>query len=117
MSTSTAPSPVRRTPLYERHLALGARMAPFGGFEMPIQYTGILEEHAATRRATTLFDTCHMGEFLVEGSQAIADLERLVSCDIASLQIGQCRYGLLCNPDGGVLDDLLVYRLDTSCWW
>ncbi len=104
-------TPPRRTPLFDRHVALGARMAPFGGFEMPIQYAGILQEHESTRRAVALFDTCHMGEFEIEGPTAAADLDRLVSCAVAPLAIGQCRYGYLCNPAGGVLDDLLVYRL------
>ena len=108
--TATA-SPTRRTPFYEKHLALNARMAPFGGFDMPIQYTGIIQEHQACRTATAIFDTCHMGEFFMSGPQAAADLDRLVSCDVASMAIGQCRYGLLCNVEGGVRDDLIVYRL------
>jgi len=86
-------------------------MGPFGGFEMPIQYTGIVAEHQACRERAVLFDTCHMGEFLVAGNSAVADLEQLVSCSVGSLEPGQCRYGLMCNPDGGVIDDLLVYRL------
>lgn len=101
-----------RTCLYDVHVALGAHMGPFGGFEMPIQYAGIMAEHQACREGAVLFDTCHMGEFLVEGTGAVADLEQLVSCPVASLETGQCRYGLMCNPDGGVIDDLLVYRLD-----
>lgn len=107
---ATTPPP-HRTPLYPRHLSLRARMAPFGGFDMPIQYTGILDEHQACRRGVAIFDTCHMGEFFLAGPHALADLERLVTCEVATLDIGQCRYGLLCNPDGGVRDDLLVYRL------
>ena len=106
----TSESPLK-TALFDEHVALGARMAPFSGFLMPIQYTGTLREHEATRTAATLFDTCHMGEFRVSGPVAEADLERLLSCDVASLSPGRCRYGLLCNEDGGVLDDLLVYRL------
>ena len=98
------------TLLLERHLSLGAKMAPFGGFLMPIQYSGIVREHEAVRTATGLFDTCHMGEFHFTGTEAVADLERLVSCNVASLGIGQCRYGLLCNPAGGVIDDLILYR-------
>ncbi|MBN2318768.1 MAG: glycine cleavage system aminomethyltransferase GcvT [Acidobacteria bacterium] len=101
----------RRTVLFERHRQLGARMAPFGGYLMPIQYRGILEEHKAARTAAAVFDTCHMGEFRVSGEKALSDLENLVSCDLAALATGRCRYGLMCNPDGGVLDDLLVYRL------
>ncbi len=86
-------------------------MAPFGGFRMPIQYTGILQEHDACRQRVAIFDTCHMGEFRLAGRTALPDLERLVSCPVATLEVGQCRYGLLCNPAGAVLDDLLVYRL------
>lgn len=100
-----------RTPLYQRHLDAGAKMASFGGFKMPIQYQGIVEEHLSTRRESALFDTCHMGEFRVEGPGALNDLERLVTCPVADLREGRCRYGLLCNEKGGVIDDLLVYRL------
>jgi aminomethyltransferase len=89
-------------------------MGPFGGFEMPIHYSGIVAEHQACRQGAVLFDTCHMGEFLIEGAAAVADLDPLVSCAVASLESGQCRYGLLCHPDGGVIDDLLVYRLDAE---
>jgi aminomethyltransferase len=104
----------QKTPLYQTHIELGARMAPFGGFEMPIQYSGIFAEHEATRKGATLFDTCHMGEFFLSGESAVSDLEHLLSCPIADMQLGQCRYGLLCNPEGGVIDDLLVYRIDTE---
>ncbi|MBT3297088.1 MAG: glycine cleavage system aminomethyltransferase GcvT [Verrucomicrobia bacterium] len=102
---------MKQTCLYDVHVALGARMAGFGGFEMPIQYAGIVSEHEACRGGAVLFDTCHMGEFLIEGAGAVADLEGLVSCTVASLAEGQCRYGMLCNEQGGVIDDLLVYRL------
>jgi len=104
----------RKTVLFDRHAQLGARMAPFGGYLMPISYTGILAEHKAARTAVAVFDTCHMGEFHVSGETALADLENLVSCDLACLAVGRCRYGRLCNPEGGVMDDLLVYRLDDA---
>ncbi len=103
-----------RTPLYDRHVAQGARMAPFGGWDMPIQYAGILAEHAHTRTACALFDICHMGEFEVEGPTAAQDLDRLLTQGIASLQVGQCRYGYLLNDAGGVLDDLTCYRRATD---
>lgn len=103
--------PLKKTPLHDVHLALGARMAPFGGYDMPIQYEGIVKEHHAARQQAALFDTCHMGEFQLRGTGALADLERLVSCRIESMHCGQCRYGLMCNEEGGVIDDLLVYRL------
>ncbi len=101
----------KQTCLHDVHVALGAHMGPFGGFSMPIQYTGIVAEHQACREGAVLFDTCHMGEFLLSGAGAVADLEKLVSCPVASLEPGQCRYGLMCNAAGGVIDDLLVYRL------
>lgn len=102
---------LRRTVLYERHVALGAKMAPFSGWEMPIQYTGIVGEHEACRQRVVIFDTCHMGVLNVSGASAERDLEMLVSCDIGSLVPGRCRYGFLCNDAGGVVDDLVVYRM------
>ncbi len=102
---------MNQTPLYTAHLALGARMAPFGGFDMPIQYEGIVAEHTATRTSATVFDTCHMGEFMVSGPTALDDLERIITAPLGSMQIGQCRYGLFCNEQGGVIDDEITYRL------
>lgn len=104
----------KRTELFGRHRRLDARMALFGGYWMPIQYTSILAEHNAARTAAAVFDTCHMGQFRVSGKTALQDLENLVSCDLADLALGRCRYGLMCNPEGGVLDDLLLYRLDEA---
>ncbi|MFO7937058.1 MAG: glycine cleavage system aminomethyltransferase GcvT [Kiritimatiellia bacterium] len=101
---------LKKTCLYDLHLELGARMSPFGGWWMPVQYSGIIREHEACRSRAALFDTDHMGEFLVKGEEALFDLENLVSCDITSMAEGQCRYGMMCNPEGGVVDDLLVYR-------
>lgn len=98
------------TPLHAEHLALGARMAPFSGWDMPIQYAGILAEHQHTRTVASLFDICHMGEFEVEGPQAEADLERLLTLRVSTIREGQCRYGYLLNETGGVLDDLTCYR-------
>jgi aminomethyltransferase len=85
-------------------------MAPFGGWDMPIQYEGILPEHEATRTRCTMFDTCHMGEFDLRGPTAQADLERLLTMNVATIKEGQCRYGYLLRDDGGVLDDLTCYR-------
>lgn len=99
-----------KTPLYDRHVSLNARMAPFGGWDMPIQYEGILAEHACTRTACGLFDICHMGEFELSGPTAEADLERLLTMSVASIAIGQCKYGFLLNDQGGVIDDLTCYR-------
>lgn len=101
----------RRTPLYEEHVAMGGRMVEFGGFEMPLQYTGIAAEHQAVRERVGLFDVSHMGQIHVTGPNAVATVERLLTCRIASLRPGRVRYGLLCNHDGGVVDDVTVYRL------
>ena len=109
--------PVQRTPLYEEHVRLGAKMAPFGGWEMPIQYRGILPEHEATRTASTMFDICHMGELEVKGPTATADLERLLTLSVSTLKPGQCRYGYLLRDDGGVLDDLTCYKFDDEHYW
>jgi aminomethyltransferase len=100
-----------RTPLYEWHLAKGGRMVPFGGWDMPVQYSTIVEEHQAVRTAAGLFDVSHMGRVFFDGPQA-PDLIQLVwTNDAADLQLGQARYGLVCNEQGGILDDVLVYRL------
>ncbi len=106
-----------QTPLFDTHRALGARMAPFGGWDMPIQYEGILAEHAWTRTKASVFDICHMGEFDLRGPSALADLERLLTQDVAGLSVGRCRYGYLLNEEGGVLDDLTVYRLAPDHFW
>ena len=89
----------------------GARTAPFGGYCMPIQYSGIINEHRATREAAAIFDTCHMGEFRISGNNAVSDLETILSCPVASIKTGQCRYGFICNENGGVIDDQIVYRM------
>jgi aminomethyltransferase len=104
-------SALLRTPLTEVHRALGARLVPFAGFEMPVQYTSILSEHAAVRERAGLFDVSHMGQLHLRGPTAIADAERLLSCPVASLKTGRVRYGLLCNERGGVVDDVTLYRM------
>jgi aminomethyltransferase len=102
---------LRRTPLFDVHRSLGARMVPFAGFEMPVQYASILREHEAARRRAALFDVSHMGQIHLSGPEAVAAAERLVTCPVASLRPGRVRYGCLCNEDGGVVDDVTVYRL------
>lgn len=102
------------TPLYNIHESLGAKMAPFGGYLMPIQYEGILQEHDNCRKGAAIFDTCHMGEFYLSGPTITADLEQLLSNPVASLQIGQCRYGFICNEEGGIIDDQILYRLEEN---
>jgi aminomethyltransferase len=104
-------SALRRTPLYEVHRSLGARLVPFAGFEMPVQYRSILEEHAAVRERAGLFDVSHMGQIHLRGPSAIADAERLLSCPVATLRPGRVRYGMLCNERGGVVDDVTLYRV------
>src|SRR5260370_31843199 len=103
---------LKRTPLYEQHRALGARLVEFGGWEMPVQYSGILQEHEAVRTHAGLFDVSHMGEFKVEGTGALAFLQYLVPNDVSRLALGQSLYTQLCRPDGNTLDDLLIYHLD-----
>jgi aminomethyltransferase len=98
------------TPLIEVHRARGARLVDFAGWEMPIQYTGIVDEHRRVRRAVGLFDVSHMGRFEVRGDEAAAFLDRMVTNGVAVLPIGKAVYSPLCRPDGGILDDLLIYR-------
>jgi len=99
-----------KTPFFEIHVAEGARMVPFAGWAMPVQYTGILAEHRAVREGVGLFDVSHMGEFLVEGDGALAFLQRMVSNDVSQLEIGQAQYAVACLPTGGIVDDLLIYK-------
>jgi aminomethyltransferase len=103
----SAPS---RTPLYDRHVALGGRMVDFGGWELPQQYTSIRDEHFAVRKVAGLFDISHMGRLVVEGSGAEAYLQQLMTNDLAPLAGGHAMYTLMCREDGGVIDDLVVYR-------
>lgn len=102
----------KKTPLHGVHLALGAKMVPFAGYEMPVQYpSGITAEHRAVREEAGLFDVCHMGQFLIHGPQAI-DLVQIVSInDAGSLAMGQCQYSAMCAEDGGVRDDIVIYRM------
>ena len=102
---------MRKTPLYHSHIALGAKMVPFAGFEMPVQYTGVVREHHAVRNQSGLFDISHMGEFLVSGPQAIGLIQHVFSNDIERLNVGQAQYGYMPNEKGGIIDDLLVYRI------
>lgn len=102
---------MKQTPLHEEHIRLGARMAEFGGWDMPIQYEGILAEHHHTRTQAGLFDICHMGEFELTGPSVVADLERLLTMNVSALPVGRCRYGFMLNEQGGVIDDLTCYRI------
>jgi aminomethyltransferase len=100
-----------RTPLHDQHLAAGGRIVEFAGWEMPVQYTGILQEHKAVRESCGVFDISHMGEFFVEGPGATAWLDSLLTNNLASVPVGQAQYTLLLNERGGVIDDLIAYRL------
>jgi aminomethyltransferase len=104
-------SELRRTPVYDVHVGLGARIVEFGGFAMPVQYSSILKEHAAVRERAGLFDVSHMGQIHLRGPGAVALAERLVTCPVAGLKPGRVRYGVLCREDGGSVDDVTVYRL------
>src|SRR5437764_561503 len=107
---------MRRTPLYERHAGAGAKLVPFAGWEMPVQYEGIRPEHLAVRRAAGVFDVSHMGQIETRGPQALAFLQRLLSNDVRRIPEGGAQYALLCREDGGVLDDLFTYRLAELCF-
>jgi aminomethyltransferase len=109
--SEVAESTIHATPLASRHEALGARMIDFAGWRMPLQYASILDEHRAVRERVGLFDLSHMGELLVEGTTAGEGLSGAVVSDPKSLTVGRAQYSMLCAPDGGVLDDLIIYRL------
>src|SRR3954451_5177142 len=99
-----------RTPLYDEHVRLGARMVEFGGWMMPVQYTkGIIEEHKAVRSGVGIFDTCHMGEFVSKGPDSVALLQTYASNNVAALAPGQAHYTFICNDQGGVRDDSIIY--------
>jgi glycine cleavage system T protein (aminomethyltransferase) len=100
-----------KTPLYEQHIAAGAKLVDFAGWEMPVSYEGVREEHAAVRTHAGVFDVSHMGEVEVEGPGALAFLQRTLSNDVAAIAVGGAQYSCLCAEDGGVLDDLFAYRL------
>ncbi|TLD70303.1 glycine cleavage system aminomethyltransferase GcvT [Phragmitibacter flavus] len=108
---------LKRSPLHAAHLKLAARMVPFAGWEMPVQYSGIVEEHKAVRANVGVFDISHMGQFLVSGADAQVFLNRALTNDISVLAPGQGQYTLLLNDQGGVIDDLIAYRLDSELYY
>jgi aminomethyltransferase len=112
MSNDPSGTTLQRTPLYEEHRALGAKLVEFGGWEMPVSYRGILEEHRAVRSAAGLFDVSHMGEIEVIGPHAAATCQRLTTNDVSRLANGYVQYTLLCREDGGVVDDVTLYRVN-----
>ena len=101
---------MKQTPLYKRHVELGAKMVDFAGYQMPIQYTGIIQEHNAVRHSAGLFDVSHMGEFIITGDEAEVFLDYVTINDVVSIQPWQAQYSAMCYEDGGIIDDLLIYR-------
>jgi aminomethyltransferase len=102
---------LKKTPLYQTHAKMGAKLIEFGGWLMPVQYSGIIDEHKAVRGKVGMFDISHMGEFEVTGKQALDFLQYVTTNDVAKLAVGQAHYTCLCYPDGGIIDDLIIYRL------
>src|SRR5512138_1053621 len=110
MEPQDSTTPLRKTPLHAAHVRAGAKMVPFGGWDMPVEYEGVIAEHMAVRRAAGLFDVSHMGEFEVEGPGALAFLQRVTSNDVSRLVDGQAQYSALPMPSGAPVDDVIVYR-------
>src|SRR5258708_3672747 len=101
-----------RTPLYDAHKGCGARLVPFAGWEMPVQYAGILQEARAVRSSVGIFDISHMGRIRLAGPGALGLLQHLTSNDVSALESGRAQYSLLTNPAGGIIDDIIIYRED-----
>ena len=112
--TVSSTTELRRTPLYDRHAAAGARLVPFAGWEMPVQYAGIREEHVAVRERAGVFDVSHMGQVETSGPQALEFLQRLLSNDLRRMPEGGAQYSVMLREDGGVIDDLFTYRLSDN---
>lgn len=107
----------KKTCLYDKHVALGALMSPFGGFVMPIQYSNIIEEHQAVRHECGVFDVSHMGEVLISGTEAERYVNHIFTNDVSCMPVGKILYGMMCYEDGGVVDDLLVYKMADDCFF
>ena len=114
MALSATAAALKHTPLHNAHVRAGARMVPFAGWEMPVQYEGVRQEHVAVRTAAGVFDVSHMGEIATRGPRAAEFLQHLLSNDIRKIEPGGAQYALLCRDDGGVLDDLFTYRLSPA---
>ncbi|WRR95062.1 glycine cleavage system aminomethyltransferase GcvT [Sinanaerobacter sp. ZZT-01] len=105
----------RKTPLYHCHTECGGKMVPFAGFLLPVQYkSGVITEHNAVRTKAGLFDVSHMGELMLSGTDAFENMQKILTNDFTNMEVGQCRYTLLCNESGGIVDDLLVYKMQTD---
>jgi len=109
-------SALQQTPLFYQHEKLGAKLAPFGGWLMPIQYSGIIEEHNWVRKSAGLFDICHMGEFMLKADLTKSNFSNLVTINLEEMPKGSCRYGFMLNQQGGIIDDLLVYKISSAEW-
>ncbi|MGV8057219.1 MAG: glycine cleavage system aminomethyltransferase GcvT [Smithellaceae bacterium] len=107
---------MKKTPLYEKHVALNAKIIDFGGWAMPVQYTNVIDEHKTTRNAATLFDICHMGEIEVKGPQALDLLQFALTRNLQKQEIGQIKLSALLTDDGGIIDDLTVYKMAQDCY-
>src|SRR5687767_15932094 len=109
--TDTPAAELRKTPLHARHRASNARMVPFSGWEMPVEYSGITNEHLAVRTRAGVFDVSHMGEIEIAGKNALQAVQWISSNDASALQVGQAQYAGLLTPEGTFVDDMLVYRM------
>ena len=107
----------KKTCLYDKHVALGALISPFGGFDMPIQYSNIVDEHQAVRQACGVFDVSHMGEVLISGPDAERYVNHIFTNDVREMPVGKILYGMMCYEHGGVVDDLLVYKMASDCFF
>ena len=108
--------PLRTVPLHDRHAKLGARFVPFAGWTMPVQYTGIIEEHTAVRQRVGIFDVSHMGRVQVTGPDAAARIRSVTTFDVTTMPVGAAHYSLYCNDDGGIADDVFIYHVDDTRW-
>lgn len=107
---------MKRTPLYDAHIKAGGRIIEFGGWDMPVQFTGIIDEHSAVRNSAGMFDVSHMGELIIEGADAEESVQRLVTNDVSKAAAGRIIYSPMCYPDGGTVDDLLVYKMGENVY-
>jgi len=117
VTMTETPEALKTTCLHDAHLALGARMVPFGGWHMPVQYSGILDEHRAVRTAAGCFDVSHMRRIDFTGPDCVPYLQRIFTCDVASIEPGQGKYNLICVENGGILDDTILYRRAADAFW
>ncbi|MPL95169.1 Aminomethyltransferase [bioreactor metagenome] len=107
----------RKTPLYDRHVAMGGRIVPFAGWLLPVQYSGVIAEHMAVRTKCGIFDVSHMGELILRGGDSLSNVNRLLTNDFSGMCVGRARYSPMCNEKGGVVDDLIVYKMSDTCYF